>query len=324
VKYLNGLNRPRAIPRKQFSDEVSSLVNHVIARLHETNLQDCELAQLWKLILEDQGDPKELRYRMIEAELGFHPEEGSKSLIEKALALKQKIGEASFSELTGAYPGNNGNGLDSMIALVESEGIVGRPQIPRLDIQGIEREPWKPAVDAARELRRKIGKPDGVVSNDILYDLLSLTKQDVEKWVPSGKATASVVGNVNQDDMKFVLRKKHPIAKRFELARIIGDCTVSKQHDRESWLVSTDSSTTRQKYQRAFATELLSPILSLNEYLDGDYSESAVEDAADHFSVSEKTIENSLVNNGYISRDHLETNMPYDLRGDIRYSRADL
>ena len=75
VKYLNGLTYSRAIPREQFTHEISSFVNHVIARLHETGSRDSELTQLWALILEDQANPQEQQKRRMEAELGFDPEE---------------------------------------------------------------------------------------------------------------------------------------------------------------------------------------------------------------------------------------------------------
>ena len=61
--------------------------------------------------------------------------------------------------------------------------------------------------------------------------------------------------------------------------------------------VESDLATATQKRQRAFAAELLCPIDALVEFLDGDYSESAQEDAADHFEVSETTIAALLANN---------------------------
>jgi len=81
----------------------------------------------------------------------------------------------------------------------------------------------------------------------------------------------------------------------------------------DSWLVTADLATTRQKFQRAFAAEFLCPISSLVEFADGDFSESAIEDAANEFAVSERTVEASLMNNGYFSRQDLDADMPYDL-----------
>ena len=227
--------------------------------------------------------------------------------------LEKKIGTDSFSELAGAYAGNIGNRVDAMSALAASNGIAGKPDIPRIDLEKPEREPWKLAVSAAHELRRQIGEPGGALSTDVLCDLLGLSKQDVENWTPSGQAKASVAGGTDKKTVKFIPRKTHPISRRFELARFIGDYTRVMKLDPKAWLVTADLSTTRQKFQRAFAAEFLCPISSLVEFLDGDLSESAVEDAANHFDVSERTVESLLMNNEYFSRTAPESNMPYDL-----------
>ena len=313
VKYLNGLNRPRTVPKKQFVDEVSSFINQVVARLHETGQKDSELAQLWALIMEDQANLKEHQKRRIEAGLGFDPDDCPERLIKKAISLERKIGVASFSELAGAYAGDTGNRVDAMNALADSNGIVGKPDIPSIDVKKPVREPWELAVSAAHELRSKIGKPCGKLLNDDLYDLLGLTKEKVDNWAPSGSARASVAGSNNKGTVKFVPRKTHPVHRRFEFARIIGDYARKMKLDPKSWVVTADLLTARQKFQRAFAAEFLCPISALVEQLDGDFSESAVEGAASHFIVSEKAIDSILKNNGYISRYTPEAVVPSDL-----------
>lgn len=313
IKYLNGLNRSQTVPKGQFIHEVSSFINHVIARLHETGQQESELAQLWALILEDQNTPKACQKRRFEAELGFDPEECPDPLIRQAISLEKKIGAASFSELAGAYAGNPGKQIEAMNALAASNGIIGKPDVPSMELERPEREPWKRAVSVAHELRRQIGQPGGALSNGVLYDLLGLSKRYLESWAPSGRAKASIANRTGESTMKFIPRKTHPASRRFELARFIGDYTQSVNLDPNSWLVTADLATARQKFQRAFAAEFLCPVSSLVEFLDGDFSESAVEDAASYFTVSDRTIEALLINNGYFARPHTEADMPYDL-----------
>ena len=300
VKYLNGLSRSRTLPREQFASKVSTFIEHVIARLSEAGLQDSELAQLWALIAADRENPRAYQKRRIEAELGFDPEECPNSLIKQAISLEKKIGTTSFSELAGAYAGHTENPLMAMKALAASEGITGKPNVPCMVVDQSGREPWKHAVSHARELRNKIGNLGGALSNDTLYELLGLSKKAIEDWVPTGRARASVAECPNNEKVKFVPRKKHPDAKRFELARFIGDYTRARNLYPESWLVTADLTTARQTFQRAFAAEFLCPISSLVEYLDGDFSEIAFEEAADNFHVSERTVESLLMNNGYI------------------------
>ncbi|HCL4400875.1 TPA: hypothetical protein N2D31_006276, partial [Pseudomonas aeruginosa] len=79
----------------------------------------------------------------------------------------------------------------------------------------------------------------------------------------------------------------------------------------DEWLVSTDIATAKQKRQRAFAAEFLCPINSLADYLNGDYSESSLEDAAEHFNVSDKIVESLLANNGYLDISSAEPKVPY-------------
>ena len=81
------------------------------------------------------------------------------------------------------------------------------------------------------------------------------------------------------------------------MARFLGDY-VSREAKDGQWLVSTDLGTARQKFQRAFAAEFLCPISALVEFLGEDYSETAIEDAAEHFQVGQRTVESLLVNNG--------------------------
>ncbi|WP_265300612.1 ImmA/IrrE family metallo-endopeptidase [Verminephrobacter eiseniae] len=70
----------------------------------------------------------------------------------------------------------------------------------------------------------------------------------------------------------------------------------------EPFSPATRSYTYRQKAQRAFAAELLSPFQAVDGMLDGDYSEEAQQDVAAHFNVSAVAIRTQLANHGRIDR----------------------
>lgn len=314
ARFLNGLDHAHSIPKVQFTHEISSLIGHVLARLHEVGCKDSDLAAIWGFITEDLKNPVELRKRRIEAELGFDPENCPERLIVEAIALEEKIGASSFSELTGAYADSGENRLGAMQKLVDAVGLEGKPDnILDISIEEAGRAPWEVAVSAARELRRNLGDANGALDGSTLRDLLGLSEAGLKSWIPRGRPKASVAGPDNDKAMKIIPRKTHPIAQRFELARFVGDYVRSKNKSPHSWLVSADLSTSRQKFQRAFAAELLCPINSLVGYLGGDFSETALEDAADHFMVSEKTVDSLLVNNGYFPRSAPDSGMPYSL-----------
>jgi len=314
VRFLTGLSHAYSVPKDQFTREVSSLIGDVIARLHEVGCKDSDLAAIWGFISEDLNDPAERNKRRLEAVLGFDPEGCPEDLILQAIDLEDRIGAEAFSELAGAYASDAGSRLDAMQSLIQAEGMKGDPDnILSLNIESATREPWEIAVSAARDLRKRLGDTAGPLDNSILYGLLGLRDSSFKDWIPASRAKASVAGPDGHGQMKFVPRRAHPVAQRFELARFVGDYVRAAKRTAEPWLVSADLSTARQKFQRAFAAEFLCPVKSLVEFLNGDFSEGALEIAADHFSVSERTVDSLLMNNGYLPRYSTNYGMPYGL-----------
>jgi hypothetical protein len=98
----------------------------------------------------------------------------------------------------------------------------------------------------------------------------------------------------SETDGRVVLRSRWPTGLRFELARLLGDRIVASPQGRLH--AATRAYTYRQKMQRSFAAELLSPFAAVDYILAGDYSLEAQQDAAEHFQVSELTIRTLLVN----------------------------
>jgi Zn-dependent peptidase ImmA (M78 family) len=88
--------------------------------------------------------------------------------------------------------------------------------------------------------------------------------------------------------------------RRFELARLLGDRFVGAAGDRLH--PATRALTFRQKWQRAFAAELLCPFDGLAEVLEGDLSDEGIESAAGRFGVSELAVRMVLVSHGLLER----------------------
>ena len=61
------------------------------------------LSNLWQLIREDRTDKESAKYRRLEAEMGYDPDECPEELMNKALALEKKMGTAALSELAPVY-----------------------------------------------------------------------------------------------------------------------------------------------------------------------------------------------------------------------------
>lgn len=304
VSYLNSLKGPQSVDLQHFIRETDNFIETVISRLHGLGHSVTDLSDLWSLVKEDRGNPDQFRIRRIEAQMGFDPEECPQEVIYNALELGKQIGTCAMQELAPIYgrpaPGTDFP-LDGITHLANTVGIVGRPEFKT---QGMycgkaTNAPWMQGVNSARKLRAQMPNQENPVSDVEIYNLLGLTKEQVEAYSLDKKAPVSVVKPEKKGLLSFIPRKRHPDAKRFEYARFLGGCFMGSK-DSNEWMVSSELATAQQKRQRAFAAEFLCPVNSLTGFLSEDFSESKIEDASDYFGVSEKTIMSILMNNGYL------------------------
>lgn len=318
VRYLNGLSEPACIELSDFRRSMSGFIEAVICRLDAVGVSDSDLAQLWAILQEEQADPESARYRQIEAEMGFDPDECPEEIMRQALSLDASIGTSTLTELAPIYGRtDSGTALELIEKMRAGDGIIGTPRSDVLKAHprsSTKHAPWRQAVDDARALRQTIGNSSLPVNDQTLYELLGLSTQAMEQWSPASlRSSVGVAIPEKGAQFKFMPRKRHPVARRFELSRFLGDylqCGTGNG----GWLTSTDLGTARQKYQRAFAAEFLCPIGGLRDYLQDDFTESALEDAAENFHVSPETVRSMLANNGMIpvfSSRYAEPSLPY-------------
>ena len=169
--------------------------------------------------------------------------------------------------------------------------------------------PWQEGVEIARQIRKKLHLGERPLVDSCLRDLLGISKKDFDAYgAMKDSLPVSVGKNAKGSSLEIIPRAKpRNTGRRFELARLLGDALINDSR-KDEWLISSDYRSARQKRQRAFAAELLCPINALEGYLNGDYSETKQEAAADHFYVSDYTVKTLLVNYGRIER---ESFMPY-------------
>ena len=304
VSYLAWLDRPALIPVTQFQAEAQKVVEETLCRLSARGHEVSDLKTIWDLVQSERKDPRLAQRRVLEARLGFDPDECSSTILDLMFGLQNQTGEEAISELApvlGLCPQEAPNIL---VALTEAQGLRGRFTLPELANVGNRHAPsaipWQQGNEAAQMLRAGLSNTAEPISNEQLSDLVGLTTETIEGFTVS-KNPVAIVRPSDGDFREFVLRKPHPLARRFEIARLIGDYLLARQpHPESRWLVSADTATAIQKRQRAFAAEFLCPIDSLKAFLDGDYSETAREKAAYRFQVSDKTVEAILANNGEI------------------------
>jgi hypothetical protein len=319
VRYINGLDRPISENFLEFDSIATAFIESVISHLHETGVHATSLAHLWEEVQEERSDPYSTMYRRREAELGFDPDECPDDIVKDALDLAEQMGNETLSELapTCGKESSESKPFRAIRELIESTGLKGKPiNWSNLPVnQETAKVPWQRAKEVASFVRKEIDNEEQPLTNKILSDLLGIKESEYDDWQPQKKRQPiSVAVPLDNNGFHYHPRKSHPLAKRFEFARLIGDYLLYGNGGK-SWLASTDIRTSRQKYQRAFAAELLCPLDSLQAYLNNDYSESAIEEASEYFMVSQQTIETILTNNGLILPSHrvndLELSVPY-------------
>ncbi|MFP1678787.1 ImmA/IrrE family metallo-endopeptidase [Alloalcanivorax sp. C16-2] len=318
VRYLNGSRFPFFIPMDDFRSEVSAFIEAVLSRLQDCDCADSELTELWTIVREELADPRMARARIFEAMMGYDPEECPQALLDTMVCMAPRVGEQSLAELMSALSRGQefGKGHESEIErFAELKGLEGKPDLPEgvtPPSEGAGDAPWRTAVLDAISIRNHLGWGLEPLSNKKLLDALGITSRAAEGYTLENASKVSVAIPQSHGAIRFMPRKKHPLGRRFEYARLLADC-VFRQRD-EGWLVSSDLSTFRQKYQRAFAAELLCPIEGVEAFMQDDFSESSIEDVAEHYNVSPTIVTNLLVSNGLIKTDDAVSgngNWPY-------------
>lgn len=315
VRYINEISAPVAIDFNEFEHEAASFIRSVIERLEATGVYGSALSMLWQEILDERNDPYASEYRKREAEMGFDPDECPEAIVEEAISLSAILGKETLSEVVPAYGRDSSKDKDPLTGLrelIDSPSLNGDPST--LVIERVIGAPWERGAEMARRTRKLMGIAEKPLSTKELCGVLGLSCAEVEEWRPPREQRVSLVDRQENGSLNFRLRKRHPVARRFELARLLGDY-LQYGNGVKSWLTSTDLRTSRQKYQRAFAAEFLSPVSGVLEFIGSDFSESMIEDAAAYFEVSTQTVESMLFNNGMISSSHVafaqESGLPY-------------
>lgn len=288
------------VPIETVEAAIEEFVTLVVRRVRVMGSIDSQLSKLWECVQEERTDPVTADSRRIEARLGFDPDEAPEALVEGFRALRPVAGGDSAEEIAAGLGQRDrpGDALEAIVRVGQSGGVRGqlRP-ITGLRVDA-NRPPWERGRLLAAGVRNALAIDGGIVPNDAIADLLGTSS----RYVKEGQPEALPIGLVMRESgsaLRLALRKRHPEARRFEAARLIGDALVAPPSER--WLPATDAHTARQKVQRSFAAEFLSPIGSLQERLQGDFSDDAVEDAAAFFGVSPLLVRSQLANNGLIS-----------------------
>ena len=302
------------LPRIKFEGAVDDFLGKLLARLRETEIGESDLHSAWSDVLAERADPETAKRRKLEALLGRDPDAEDTQDLEKLIRDAHELGESAVEEL--AAENGQGNRIYTSEVLEELANKLGQDTsprdasrlhsvedlTPRADIPG-----WVLGSRAARRLREQEKLGTGKISDAALARMAGVREQAIDRAYKTYGAPISFSLDSSPFAGRIVFRSRWKSGRRFEVARLLGDRLIAGGQDRLR--AATRAYTYRQKMQRAFAAEFLSPFEAIEAILDGDYSAEAQEEAARHFDVSELTIRTLLVNHGRLEREELDAEL---------------
>lgn len=294
---------------REFEYVVDKFIEQVRGLLREGDVAEANLDRIWNDIGEERRDANTVRRRKLEALLGREPDQANEKMIEQLLADGEALGEFAMNEVAADHP--QGGDLYTAKALREVALSSGFPAslhdmvhlAPDTEISRVgDVAAWRMGAEVARTLRNQEKLGADPISNDLLAKLAGTQGKALTPTMPG--PTISFALDNGDAESRVVLRSKWETGRRFELARILGDRIMAPAGGR--LFPATRAHTYRQKMQRSFAAELLSPFESVDDLLSGDYSMENRQDVAEHFHVSELTIRTLLVNHRRLEREDLD------------------
>ena len=257
----------------------------------------------------ERKDPETAAWRMLEAQLGFDPDRAPPQLIDAFEELEKTVGEDGISEAAAALPGlGSASALSDALASskasdlrVEFETV---KTISRQRIAAASAPPWQLGEEAAFQLREQKSLPDGPLRSTAFCDLLSITPLMMNRATSTAKNAAYATRIYDRGDRhKVALQSAYPRDRRFELACMLGDAIWAAS---DFGLVSR-SKTDRQKFQRAFAQNLLVPYPDLKRVLKTDEPDQHdIDRAATAFHVNANVIRRLLILKRVVRQETLE------------------
>ena len=318
-----GAARPQRVTAGIFDAEIDGFVADVLARLDDCGLHDTNLHRLWNDLEAERNDVELARFRRLEAQLGCDPDEVDETEIHQRLADANGIGEEALGELA-AEAALSGGALAQMMwtkdfaQAAKQYGFDLRPRdaVALTDPGEMphwgKAPAWRVGQCAARMVRDQELLDGHRLDDARLAEMAGTNSDVVSRNDRRFEGMTFALGS--NDSARLALRSKWDTGRRFELARLIGDRLLGTCANwlGEPLLPATRAHSYRQRAQRAFAAELLSPFAAVEEMLAGDYSEDRQRDVAEYFSVSEWTIRTQLLNHGRITREEASELLDHD------------
>jgi len=299
------------IPSMEFEIGIDDFVEQVLGRLSDMGVRDTNLHRIWNDLGIERQTPDLTRIRKLEALLGQEPDESDAGVINHLMADAECLSMAAVEELAADSGHSHGSAVPSAADIVNiaerygfsaSFGDGARIAMPQSKTSRGHIAAWKLGAEAAKSLRQQERISDDLIDNSRLSELLGVDKSALTPGESTHLGISFAMDRGNNGSKVF-LRSKWPSGRRFELARLLGDRLMATQG---VLYPATRAYTYRQKAQRSFAAELLSPFGAVFNMLNCDYSADNQLEVAEYFQVSELTIRTQLVNHQILEREDLD------------------
>lgn len=292
-----------------FEYAIEQFIEQTRGLLREHDLAESNLDRIWRDISIERNEPTLARRRKLEALLGKGPDQNDDGFVDALVSDDGALGVRPVDEIAADFPHSRqlltANRLELLAARSgfdsATDQVVRLKNISKLPHLG-EVPAWRVGADAAIALRAQEGIGDGQLRNEYLADLAAVSAGALTTL--AGSSDISFALETGHGNARVVLRSKWETGRRFDLARLLGDRIVTAAVG-DRLLPATRAYTYRQKMQRSFAAELLSPYHQVLDLMAGDYSPENQEQIADYFQVSPLTIRTSLVNHRKLDREDL-------------------
>lgn len=306
-RYIN--DAAAILASRDFEATIDQFVGTVCGKLRAEGVADTNLDTLWSDLAAERRDPVLAQRRKFEALLGRDPDEADKNVLQKLQEDSKNLGESAMNEVAAHHDGE-GEILTAETLNLNAErngfDASSRDSFHLEPGTGLSRASdvaaWKLGAEAAKAVREQARLGDDLISDTRLSDIAGVVKGALDEQATEAPIAFALDRNANAG--RIVFRSKWKTGRRFELARILGDRLIGREKGR--LFPVTRAHTYRQKMQRSFAAELLSPFEAVDDALHGDFSDEAQQELAVHFKVSPLTIRTLLVNHGRVDREGLE------------------
>ncbi|HEY0330454.1 MAG TPA: hypothetical protein VGC77_15325 [Rhodopseudomonas sp.] len=299
-------NFAAVIQGHEFENITTAFIEQVLQRLDSERVRGTNLETVWNGVTDERRSPELARIRKLEALLGQEPDESNPQVLEQLIADSKELSNGAIDEIAADH-GSDGAVVTAteLREIAEAKGYDASPRnavglSSRSDLPRPGGLPaWRYGAIAAKLLREQESLDGTRIPNRQLTELAGAQSAVLDDK-RGGKGFSFALDD-SPTHSRVVLRSKWTTGRRFELARLIGDRIVKVNASR--LFPATQSSTYRQKMQRSFAAEFLSPFDVVEDMLKGDYSTESQQEVAEHFEVSPLTIRTMLTNHKRIERE---------------------